>query len=121
MITPDQFPVLDFWFYSVGVNVWPADTRNKSLSNRWKAKQSEDMYLRSLRAMKQEGAYVREAAVITGKVWRGDYVGYYLNGIDLDNQKALDEICYSFKDGTPITPDKLAEQTLVEAAFKRSN
>ena len=64
--------------------------------------------------MKQEGAYVRGAAVITGKVWRGDYVGYYLNGIDLDNQKALDEICYSFKDGTPITPDKLAEQTLVE-------
>jgi DNA replicative helicase MCM subunit Mcm2 (Cdc46/Mcm family) len=114
MITPDHFPVLDFWFYTIGVNVWPADTRNKSLSNSWKARQSEDMSSEEFEAMKQEGAYVRGAAVITGKVWRGDYVGYYLNGIDLDNQKALDEICYSFKDGTPITPDQLAEQTLVE-------
>ena len=32
-----------------------------------------------------------EATVVTGKVWRGDHVGYYLNGIDLDNQKAIDE------------------------------
>ena len=28
--------------------------------------------------LKKEGAFIRGAAVVTGKVWRGDYVGYFL-------------------------------------------
>ena len=65
-------------------------------------------------AMKKEGAYIRGGAVVTGKVWRGNYVRYYLNGVDLENQKAIEEICYSYKDDKPVTPEELAEQTLVE-------
>jgi hypothetical protein len=70
--------------------------------------------------MKKKENYIRGAAVITGKVWRGDYGGYYLNGIDLDNQKAIEDVCHSFKDGSSITPEKLADQTLV-ATCRRSN
>src|SRR5215216_778065 len=114
MITPEYFKYLDSWFYTVGVNVWPADTRNKRLSNSWKARQDEPMSTDEYEAMKKEGAYIRGAAIVTGKVWRGDYVGYYLNGIDLDNKKAIEEICYSFKDGRPTTLEELAEHTLLE-------
>jgi hypothetical protein len=114
MITPEYFPVLDFWFYKVGVNVWPADTRNKSLSNSWKARQDEPMSPEEFEEMKKKGDYIRGAAVITGKIWRGDNVGYYLNGVDLDNQKAIEEVCYSLKEGRTITLEELADQTLVE-------
>lgn len=114
MITPDYFKFLDFWFYIVGINICPADTRNKRISDNWKVRQSEPMSPNEYEAMKKEGAYIRGAAVITGKVWRGDYVGYHLNGVDLDNQKAIEEICYSYKADKPVTPEELAEQTLVE-------
>jgi hypothetical protein len=52
MITPEYFPVLDFWFYKVGVNVWPAATRNKSLSNSWKARQDDPMSPEEFEEMK---------------------------------------------------------------------
>ena len=42
--------------------------------------------------LKTTRAFIRDAAVITGKIWRGDYLGYYLNGIDLDNRKAIEEM-----------------------------
>jgi hypothetical protein len=62
MITPDHFPVLDFWFYTIGVNVWPADTRKKSLSNSWKARQSEDMSPEEFETMKQEGGLCQRSS-----------------------------------------------------------
>ena len=101
--------------------MWPADTRNKRLSNNWKVKQNESMSSDEYEAMKKEGAYIRGAAVVTGKVWRGDYVGYHLNGIDLDNQKAIQEICYSYKAGKPVTPEELAEQTSGRTTSGRQN
>ena len=59
--------------------------------------------------LKKEGAFIRGAAIVTGRVWRGDYVGYFLNGIDLDNQKAIEEICNaSVLDGKAATLQELA-------------
>ena len=40
MITSELFSVLVFWFYTVGVNVCPADTRNKRISESWKPMQT---------------------------------------------------------------------------------
>lgn len=91
MITSDLFPILDYWFYEVGVNVWPANTRDKRLSDNWKAKQDEAMSAEEYEEMKKQGDYIKGAAVITGKVWRGANIGYYLEGIDLDNKVAIEE------------------------------
>jgi hypothetical protein len=93
MITSKYFSILDFWFYNVGINLCPADTRNKRVSESRKAMQTTAMSAEEYRDLKKEGAFIRAAAVVTGKIWRGDYVGYYLNGIDLDNSKAIEEIC----------------------------
>jgi DNA replicative helicase MCM subunit Mcm2 (Cdc46/Mcm family) len=117
MITSDCFKFLDFWFYTVGVNICPADTRNKRLSESWKAKQTTAMSVEEYEELKKTGSFIRGAAVITGRVWRGDYVGYYLNGIDLDNSKAIEEICSSGNSnnsGKTITRDELAASTLLE-------
>src|SRR5437016_10087119 len=70
------------------------------------------MSLEEYEELKKAGAFIRGAAVITGKVWRGNYVGYYLNGIDFDNSKAIEEIC-SYN-GKSITLQELAESTLIE-------
>ena len=88
MITQEYLGFLDFWFYVVGVNVSPADIRNRRISDNWKARQSEPMSPDEFEAMKKEGAYIRGGAVVTGKVWRGNYVRYYLNGVDLREPKS---------------------------------
>ena len=93
MITQKYLGFWDFWFYVVGVNVSPADTGNKMISDNLKVRQIEPMSPDEFEAIKKEGAYIRGAAVVTGKVWRGNYIRNYLNGVDLDNQKAIEEIC----------------------------
>jgi MCM P-loop domain/MCM OB domain/Bifunctional DNA primase/polymerase, N-terminal len=113
MITTDYFKFLDWWFYSVGVNVMPADTRNKKVSKAWAKYQTTAMTSEEYEVLKKAGDFIRRAAVITGGVWRGDYVGLYLNGIDLDNSKAIEEMCSS-RNGKAITLQELAESTLVE-------
>ena len=61
--------------------------------------------------LKKNGAFIRGAAVITGKVWRGNDVGYWFNGIDSDNLKATEEICSC--NGKKLTVEELAQSTLV--------
>lgn len=112
MITSGFFKWLDFWFYEVGVNLCPADTRNKRVSENWKVKQDSPMSSEQYEELKKTGSFIRGAAVITGKVWRGNNTGYYLNGIDCDNLKAMHEICNY--NGKKITLQQLSESTLVE-------
>lgn len=115
MITSEFFTILDFWFYTVGVNVCPADTRNKKTSESWKPLQNTSMSNEEYEELKKTGAFIRDAAVVTGKVWRGDYVGYCLNGIDLDNQKAIEEVCNAIVfNGKAVTLHELAASTLLE-------
>jgi Bifunctional DNA primase/polymerase, N-terminal len=112
MITTDFFKFLDFWFYTVGVNVIPADTRNKRVSQAWTIEQNSAMTIEEYEEMKKAGDFIRGAAIITGKVWRGNNVGLYLNGIDADNLKAIEEIC-SYN-GKTLTVEELAQSTLLE-------
>jgi hypothetical protein len=77
MITPDYFQILDFWFYTVGVNICPADIRNKKTTESRRPKQNTPMTAEEYEELKKTGAFIRGAAVITGKVWQGDYVGYH--------------------------------------------
>lgn len=115
MITSEYFHLLDFWFYTVGVNVCPADTKNKRVSESWKSIQNSAMSLEEFEDLKKSGAFIRGTAVVAGRVWRGDYLGYYLNGIDLDNKKAIEEVCNaSIHDGKAVTLQELAASTLLE-------
>ena len=59
MITPDHFSILDFWFYIIGINVCPADTKNKTVSSSWKIKQNEAMLVKEYEGLKKDGAYTR--------------------------------------------------------------
>jgi hypothetical protein len=90
MITETENRILDFWFYEVGVNIVPVDSRNKSTSSRWITEQNEAMKPEVYEQMKKDGDFIKGAAVVTGKVWRGPNTGYYLTGIDFDNAKAID-------------------------------
>jgi bifunctional DNA primase/polymerase-like protein len=112
MITSDYFKFLDFWFYTVGVNVRPADTRNKRVSQAWSTEQNSAMTSEEYEEMKKAGDFIRGTAIVTGKVWRGNNVGLFLNGIDFDNLKAIQEIC-SYN-GKTSTVEELAESTLLE-------
>lgn len=67
MITPELFSVLDFWFYTIGVNVCPADTRNKRISESWKPMQTTAMSVKEYEDLKKEGTFIRGAAVVTGR------------------------------------------------------
>ena len=116
MITSDNFKFLDYWFYNVGANICPADTKNKRTSDNWKPRQNSEMSVEEYEQLKKENAFIRGAAVVTGRVWRGKYNGYYLNGMDFDNSKAIEELCHSMGDelGKTVTVNDLAEWTLVE-------
>jgi DNA replicative helicase MCM subunit Mcm2 (Cdc46/Mcm family) len=118
LITTEHFPILDFWFYEVGVNVVPADTRDREdFRNKWTDYQNKAMKPQEYEQMKKDGYYVKGTAVVTGKVWRGKNVGYYLTGIDFDNKTAIDEFLEACKTGPEDkipTREELAKYLLLE-------
>jgi DNA replicative helicase MCM subunit Mcm2 (Cdc46/Mcm family) len=118
MITPDYYHILDYWFYEVGVNVVPADTRDRvDFRNKWTDYQTEPMKPQDYEQMKKDGDYVKGAAVVTGKVHRGPNVGYYLTGIDFDNAIAVNEFLEACRaPGTDKIPtcEELAKYMLLE-------
>jgi hypothetical protein len=101
----------DFWRYEIGVNVIPAV--NKKAIVEWKEYQDNPISLDHHNKWKNEGKFAKGLAVILGKVWhRSDLSGYYLVGIDADNQKAIKEICT--RNEQTSTLQQLASMTLVE-------
>ena len=59
MITSEHFPVLDFWFNTVGVNVCAANTSDKRVSDRWKIRQTEPITTEEYEQLKKDGEFVR--------------------------------------------------------------
>jgi hypothetical protein len=105
--------VADFWCYRIGVNVIPADTQNKTTSISWAEWQNKPIPGEVYNEWKAIGAFNRGMAVILGKVWHNkDKLGLYLNGIDAENLKAIEELCT--RSGKSISLDELAQWTLVE-------
>ncbi|HJT84902.1 MAG TPA: bifunctional DNA primase/polymerase, partial [Nitrososphaeraceae archaeon] len=101
----------DYWYYKIGVNTIPADTKNKAIKISWKESQEKSIPVDIHESRKKLGHYNNGIAILTGKIWRGKYEGKYLIGIDCDNKIAIDEICnsLSFKD-----INELANWTIVE-------
>jgi hypothetical protein len=101
-----------FWFYIVGANPIPAQTRRKETYFLWKQYQNEPMPEEVFEQLIKENRFKDGMAVILGKVWRGEHAGLYLTLIDLDNLKAIDEFCS--KDGVNITLEQVAQKYIVE-------
>jgi putative DNA primase/helicase len=104
---------VDYWRYQIGVNVISADTRNKTIYEEWKEWQNNPIPEELHNQWKTENKFSKGMAVILGKVWHNKQkYGLYLNGIDADNLKAIEEVCtYS---GKTISIQDLANWTLVE-------
>ncbi len=102
----------DFWFYKIGVNVIPADTKNKKTSFRWSEFKEKSIPEEKHEQIKKDGGYEKGVAIMTGMLYRGPYRGKYIVGIDIDNKKGAKELLSYF--GESGTLEKLAEKTIVE-------
>ena len=103
----------DFWRYQIGMNVIPADTRNKKPTVNWKQNQNAPVSEEQHIQWKHDNAFDKGMAIIVGKVWfHSEKNGLYLNFIDLDNQKAIQEFCTRNGVTTPLT--ELAKHMLIE-------
>ena len=97
----------DFWYYQIGVNVIPADTKNKQTYENWLQWQHNPIPIELHKQRKKNGEYNKGIALLPGKIWRGRFEGKYLVAIDLDNKKAIEEFC-----GNGL--EELKQKTLVE-------
>lgn len=103
----------DFWRYEIGLNVIPADTKNKRIYEKWLVWQDEGVSEEQHNEWKERNAFANGMAIIVGKVLhRPDLDDYHLCFIDMDNQKAIDEICTIFgaKDLKELSQITIVEQ-----------
>jgi hypothetical protein len=89
--------ILDFWFYTIGVNVIAVDSFKKIPIEEWSQYQNKPISVEMYEQNKINCLYDNGIAIIPGKVWRGHHKDKYLVFIDLDNQKAIDEVCSFFE------------------------
>ena len=90
-----------------------ADTKNKRPTVAWLDFQNNPIPEELHNQWKSENKFLDGMAVILGKVWHNlEKSGLYLNGIDLDNLKAIEEVCKY--DGKAISIKELSQWTLVE-------
>jgi hypothetical protein len=87
----------DFWRYIIGVNVIPADTQYRQVYPRWSEWKDKPVSEEQHEKWKKKNAFEQGIALFPGKVWhRDDKKNLYFVCIDLDNKKAIDEICSIF-------------------------
>jgi Bifunctional DNA primase/polymerase, N-terminal len=103
----------DYWRDHIGVNVIPANTRKKETYESWKEWQDKPILKELHEEWKRSGAFNNGIGIILGKVWHNPHkTGLYLIGIDLDNKKAIEEICN--RNGNTISLSQLSQWTMVE-------
>jgi Bifunctional DNA primase/polymerase, N-terminal len=103
----------DFWRYDIGVNVIPADTKNKTPSVPWSEFQNNPIPEELHNRWKSEGTYLKGIAIIPGRVWhRKDKQNLYFTFIDADKNKAIEELCN--REEKAISLQEMAQKFLVE-------
>jgi MCM2/3/5 family protein/bifunctional DNA primase/polymerase-like protein len=103
---------LDYWYYTIGANITPAITRQKYSFIPWKEWQSTPIPEETYKTWKESNKFKHGAQVLAGKLHRGKYAGKYLIFVDLDNRKAIDELCQT--SNPPLTLEQLAKTAIVE-------
>jgi hypothetical protein len=109
---PDHNRWADYWYYTIGCNVIPSDTKKKKTWIRWSEWQILPLPEEQFEAWKQQGAYNDGLAIIPGELWRGEQKGNYLIFIDCDNKKAIQEICTL--NGKTVTLQDIAQKFIIE-------
>jgi hypothetical protein len=61
----------DYWFYVIGVNIIPADTKSKAIYVKWSEWQNQPISDEMHEQRKKHNSYSKGIALIPGKVWRG--------------------------------------------------
>ncbi|HEX9319571.1 MAG TPA: primase alpha helix C-terminal domain-containing protein, partial [Nitrososphaeraceae archaeon] len=103
----------DFWRYRIGVNVIPANTREKVTWIKWAEYQNKPIPEWQHERWKQENVFSDGMAIIVGKVWHNQSKkNLYLIFVDLDNQKAIEEFCT--RNGKNIPLQNFAEHMIIE-------
>jgi hypothetical protein len=103
----------DFWRYRIGANIIPADTQRKRPLVEWQQWQDKPIPEEVHAEWRKKQLFDNGMAVITGRIWhRQDRQELYLNCIDIDNAKGIEELC-TLGDKA-ITLERLAKRTLVE-------
>jgi hypothetical protein len=103
----------DHWRHSIGVNVIPADTKNKVPLIKWSDYQSRPVPEEQHEFWKRNNSFSKGIALIPGIIWHNDTKkGLYLNFIDLDNEKAIEEFCNI--NGNSTTLENLAKRIIIE-------
>jgi hypothetical protein len=103
----------DFWRYDIGVNIIPADTKNKSTYIKWSEWQDKPIPEEQHNKWKQEYAFSKGIAIIPGKVWhREDKKDLYFTFIDADKLEAITEI--SNRNGKTISLNEMSQKFLIE-------
>jgi putative DNA primase/helicase len=103
----------DFWRYQIGINVIPADTKNKVPSIRWSQWQDKPIPEEIHNTWKKSGDFSKGLAIIPGKIWhKEDKKGFYFIFIDADKREGIDELCT--RNGRTISLENMSEKFLVE-------
>ncbi len=103
----------DFWRYQIGVNVIPADTKNKKPLVAWLEDQDKPINTSQHNQWKADNTFSNGMAIIPGKVWhKENKKEMYFIFIDLDKRIAIEEFCTI--NTKNITLQLMAQITLVE-------
>lgn len=103
---------IDFWYYYIGVNCLPFDSKNKVTYEQWRKWQVQPVPIEIYQDWKNKGSFDKGIAIICGKIWRGEYKDKYLACIDIDNKKGIEEFLLHF--GVYDSLEKLSQKTIVE-------
>jgi Bifunctional DNA primase/polymerase, N-terminal len=104
----------DFWRCQIGVNVIPADTKNKKPLVAWSERQDKPIPEELHNQWKEQDAFSKGIAIISGKVWhREDKNGLFLIFLDLDKLTAIQEVCTN-GNGKSISLQKMSQRFIVE-------
>ena len=83
----------DLWRNSVAANVIPGNTADKNTHTEWITWQNKPIPQEIHDHWKRNHKFDNGLAVVPGRAWYKD-PNLYFWGMDIDNQKAIDEIWY---------------------------
>jgi hypothetical protein len=103
----------DFWRCTIGVNVIPADTKNKVTGIKWSQYQNNPIPEWQHEQWKKESAFSNGIAIILGRVWHNESKkDLYFTLIDADKLQAINEICT--RNGKTTSLQEMAQKFIVE-------
>jgi len=113
MNSVDMNESADFWRDSIGVDTYPANTKEKKINYQWSKHKDNPLSEKEFQILKQQRAYEKGIAIKLGKVRHHPAKSHlYLLCIDIDKSIGLN--AFLVRDDKSTTIQDLAKKTLVE-------